>query len=899
MPRHNNQKSASHKVLATAITALLAHSALATSPAKPQDQGKNTSGVISRAAASSLTAEYAALRREQIANVDYTIAVKLDGKSDNFTGVVTADTTLARDLKQPLTIDFAGGEVKSVNANGKPVKFNYNGHFISIAPRDVRKGENKIVIEYSHPYSTDGSGLHRFQDTEDGSAYLYTHFEPYKANRFFPHFDQPDLKARYTVDVTAPADWQVVTTAREDKITDLKNGFKRWHFPQTKRFSSYIFPLHAGPFVVWENSADGIPLRLFARKAMAEYVKPEDWFKFTQESFAFYQKYFDIPYPFGKYDQLIVPDFTIGAMENVGAVTFNENYVTRGEQTQAQRQRLSNVIAHEMAHMWFGDLVTMKWWNGLWLKESFATYMASLALSENSEFDDVWQNFYLGSKQWAYGADQLPTTHPIEVTVRNTDEAFSNFDGITYGKGGSVLNQLPYYLGKEEFRQGVSDYLKTFSYGNAELKDFMGALGKAANKDLGDWTQKWLYQAGVNTISADFQCHDGKLSKLTIEQTAPEQYPVLREQRVQLGIYQLQDDKMARVARVPVTYGGARTEVKDAAGMPCPQILNLNDEDWGYVKTRLDADSIAQAKQHINQIDSTFTRLMLWQSLFDAVTDAQMPLTEWIDFALQNAGGERDINVIRLISGRLQSAHAYLFRLSLPQAQREQYLNAIENFTWQQLQQAPAGSDVQKTWFGAFADVAGSEAALARAEQMLDGKLAIDGLVLDQDRRWPLIVLLNRHLHGDYEKRVDDQLKTDNSDRAQLAAIGARAVRPTAEAKREWLDNILKKREQFKLSQIRAAAGYLFPAEQLGLYRQFSAELFNAVPEVSATGDTLYNKAYASLFPVVCGEADIAGYRAVLQDNAELMPALGRVLQERRQQSEWCETMNAKQSASH
>jgi len=850
---------------------------------------------LERADAPGLTADYAALRKRQIANVDYRISVGLDGESKSFSGRVIADTEIARPLQQPLTMDFTGGKVKSVSVNGREIPFDYNGYFISIAPQQLRQGQNRIAIDYTHPYSTDGSGLHRFQDPQDGNVYLYTHFEPYKANRFAPLFDQPDLKASYTLDVKAPADWQVVTAVREENIETLQDGAdgrKHWHFPASRKFSTYIFPLHAGPFVVWESKAGDIPLRLMARKTLALNVKPQDWFTFTQQAFAFYQKYYGIEYPFGKYDQLIVPDFTIGAMENVAAVTFNEAYVSRGEKTQAERQRLANVIAHEMAHMWFGDLVTMQWWNGLWLKESFATYMASLALSENSEFDDVWENFYLRSKQSAYLADQLVTTHPIEVPVPNTAEAFSNFDSITYGKGGSVLEQLPHYLGKETFRQGVSQYLKDFSYGNAELKDFMGHLGKAANENLDQWTRDWLYKAGVNTISASYTCSDDKITQLTVAQTAPEAHPVLREQKIQLGIYRLQGDAMTRVAAVPVTYNGASTDAREARGQPCPQILTLNDEDWAYVKTRLDDKSIAQVSQHINAIESAFTRLMLWQSLFDSVTDAKMPLTEWIDFALNNAGAEQNINMIRLISNHLEAATAYLYRMDLPEAQRRARLQQIENFTWTQLNSAPADSDAQKTWFQAFTEIAHSDQSLDNAARLLSGELEIEGLPIDQDKRWQLIVLLNRHLQGDYEKLVERELGDDNTDRAQNYAISARAIRPTPETKKTWLDNILNKRDQYKLSQIRAAAGSLFPAEQLNLYRDFSAPLFGAVPQVSATADTLYNKAYGMLFPIACHQTEIDQYSRALEENKALMPALGRVLKNRRQQSEWCVAMS-------
>ncbi|MCW8127365.1 aminopeptidase N [Microbulbifer halophilus] len=846
---------------------------------------------VQRADEPGLTAEYAAFRKEQIADVNYRISVELDRESDTFSGRVVADTEIARTLQQPLTIDFTGGEVKAVSVGEREIPFDYNGHFISIAPEHLAEGENQIAIDYNHAYSTDGTGLHRFEDPQDGSVYLYTHFEPYKANRFAPLFDQPDLKARYTVDVKAPADWQVVTTAREEKVEDSPDGRRHWYFPTTKKYPTYIFPLHAGPYVVWEDQASDIPLRLMARKTLAPNVKPQDWFTFTRQSFDFFQKYYGIDYPFGKYDQLIVPDFTIGAMENVAAVTFNEAYVSRGEKTQAQRQQLANVIAHEMAHMWFGDLVTMDWWNGLWLKESFATYMASLALAENSEFDDVWENFYLRSKQSAYRADQLVTTHPIEVPVPNTAEAFSNFDSITYGKGGSVLEQLPHYLGKEAFRQGVSNYLQEFSYGNATLSDFMDHLGRAANENLDDWTQNWLYKAGVNTIAVRYQCTEGKITELTVTQTAPKDHPVLREQKTQLGIYRMQDSIMSRVAAVPVTYSGRKTQVRAAEGLPCPQILNPNDEDWAYVKTSLDDKTVAQLSQHINAIESSFTRLMLWQSLFDKVTDAEMPLDQWIDFALENAGAESNINVIRLISRHLEAASAYAHRFDIPETLRAERLQAIEHFVWARLNSAPAGSDAQKTWFETFARLAHTDEALQNADQLLAGKLEIDGLSVDQDKCWKLIVLMNRQLHGDYEQLLEEELKQDNTDRARSYAITARASRPTSAAKQKWLDSIQDRRGELKLSHLKAAARSLFPAEQLNLYRDFGEQLFSAVPQVSETDDTLYNKAYAMLFPVVCDRDDIAPYSEALKQNPDLMPALGRILKNRRQQSEKCLAM--------
>ncbi|MBB3062141.1 aminopeptidase N [Microbulbifer rhizosphaerae] len=851
-----------------------------------------TAQATQRKAGPGLSEAYAKQRKQQIAAVDYRLSVQIDKNGESFGGRVVAETELVEPVKAPLTIDFAGGSVKAVTVDGKSVPFEYNDHFITIAPEHLHGGKNAIAVDYRHPYSTDGSGLHRFEDPEDGRVYMYTDFEPYDANRLFPHFDQPNLKAHYTLDVKAPKDWLVISSVREEKIEQLENGFNHWYFPQSKKFSSYIFSLHAGPFHTWEDDADGIPLRLMARQSLAEYVKPQDWFTFTKQSFAFFQDYFEVDYPFVKYDQVIVPDFNAGAMENVGAVTFSERFVSRGEKTRAQRSRLANVIAHEMAHMWFGDLVTMDWWNGLWLNESFATYMANLALAEASEFDDAWENFYLGTKQWAYHSDQLVTTHAIELPVNNTAEAFANFDGITYGKGGSVLKQLPYYLGKEEFRKGVSNYLKELSYKNAELDDFIGHLGKAAGKDLGRWQQQWLYQPGLNTLTADFQCSDGKVTSLSLKQSAPMEYPTLREQRTQLGFYQMQDGAMVRTATLPVLYRGEVTEVTGAKDMECPQILYPNEGDWAFVKVNLDPVSVEQASQHINDIDSAFTRLMLWQSLYDSVYDAKLPLDQYVQFALDNAGPETDINVVRLVSGHLTTAYAYLNQVAIDDAKRTELQLAIESFIWQQLQQAKAGSDAQKTWFSAFTEAAHSDGALANAGKLLNGELAIEGLTLDPDMRWSLVVLQNQHLYGDYQKAIERELEKDSSDRARNFAISAEAVRPQPEAKAKWLDNVIDHRDDFKLSQLKAAAYTMFPSEQSELFQANLERIVGAIDAANATNSPEYIGTFKALFPLSCSEKGIEQVSKILDEKKDLNPLLEKGMKNRRFENQRCVAMS-------
>ncbi|MBY6210111.1 aminopeptidase N [Microbulbifer agarilyticus] len=847
---------------------------------------------IARADTPGLFETYAKLRKQQIATVDYTLSVEIDKSENQFSGQSVLHTTFNHALKQPLTIDFTGGTVDSVKVDGNPVPFEYNKHFITLAAEHFRGTEHEIAVKYRHDYSSNGSGLHRFEDPEDGEIYMYTDFQPYDANRLFPHFDQPNLKARYTLNVTAPKDWMIVSSVRENRV-ESDGTVSHWHFPQSKKFSSYIFSLHAGPFHVWEDDADGIPLRLMARQSLAQYVKPEDWFTFTKQSFAFFQSYFEVDYPFVKYDQVIVPDFNAGAMENVAAVTFNEAYVSRGEKTQAQRMRLANVIAHEMAHMWFGDLVTMNWWDDLWLNESFATYMANLSLAENSEFNNVWENFYLGTKQWAYRSDQLPTTHAIQLPVKNTDEAFANFDGITYGKGGSILKQLPYYLGKEAFRIGVSSYLKEFSYKNTTLDDFMGHLGQAADKDLSQWQQQWLYQPGLNTIAASFKCEQGKITSLTLTQSAPEEYPDVREQRTQLGFYNMESGSMVLNKTIPVLYSGEKTEVTDAVGSICPQIVNPNEGDWAFVKVNLDAVSMENMSKHINDIDKPFTRLMLWQSLYDSFYDAKLPIDQYVGFVLNNAGDERDISVIRLVSRGLGNAYSYLNQIVMNDSKRNELQLAIEHFVWNQLQLADAGSDAQKTWFGTFVGVAHTDNALANAKQLLLGEMVLDGLKLDPDMRWELVALQNQHLYGDYEKAIERELAKDNSDRSQLNAIASEAIRPQQEVKTKWLENILVNREQFKLAELKYAASALFPTDQGKQFNASVDRIVAAFDEINSSDAPEFVGTYARLFPLSCNEAGVQRLNEILESGKSLNPLLEKALKNRRYGNRRCLEMAA------
>ena len=842
-----------------------------------------------RPVSESLFAATAELRASQLSNVSYDLTVNLDKQSDSFSGVTQITFDLVPNNQSDLTIDFDKGVVHSISRNGQPVNFDYEKWFITIPASELAAGSNTLVIDYQHPYATDGSGLHRFVDPEDGETYLYTDFEPYDAHRLFPHFDQPDLKATYTLQVTAPASWQVVSSTRETAIA--KDGDNQvWTFPTSAKFSSYVFSMHAGPYVVREDQFEDIPLRLFVRKSLQQYVVTDEWFIPTKQSFGFFNRYFDVRYPFGKYDQIMVPDFNAGAMENVAAVTFSERYVERSEKSTQSKMRLANVIAHEMAHMWFGDLVTMRWWNGLWLNESFATYMANLAISEASDFENSWDVFYSGTKQWAYRTDDSVNTHAIELPVASTGDAMTNFDGITYGKGASVLKQLPYYLGEENFRLGVSNYIKKHAYKNTDLDDFIGELGKAANRDMQQWTQDWLYEAGLNTIKVDFECNDTGISALSIAQTAPEGYPTLREQRVQIGFYQQDGDGLTLATALPIVYSGAKTDIPAAIGMACPDLVYPNEADWGYVKVALDDRSLASAQQRINGIANVTTRLMLWQSLIDSVNDANLSAASFIDFALANIRGEQDYNVARAISGGLNTALSYTDIATRDGISdyAAQY-TAVEDLYLQLLSQATPGSDLQKLWYDNYLSVAKNPAHLERLTTVLAGKQTFDGLTIDQDKRWGIVAKLNRYAYGDYQAALTAEAARDMSDNGVNSAMSAEAQRPDAATKAKWFNVVTQNPDNLKQATLRYIMFYLFPAEQQALEEPFKARIKTHIEELNKGSDLTLIRSFAgSMLPVQCNAASEQELAGLVEEYSAMKPQVVKAVKAAHQQAERC-----------
>ena len=865
----------------------------------------NTAATEPRPASEFLYAHTAELRAKQLSNISYDLAITLDAESDTFTGVTEIAFDLVPNNSADLTIDLDEGTVASITRDGQSIDYDYQKWFIRIPASELAPGRNSLVITYEHPYSSDGSGLYRFVDPADNEVYLYTDFEPYDAHRLFPHFDQPDLKATYKLQVTAPAQWQVISATRETTITkglakdntdaSLNNI---WTFPESAKFSSYIFSLHAGNYAVWEDQFEDIPLRLFARQSLSPHVVIDEWFTPTKQSFGFFNQYFDVRYPFGKYDQVIVPDFNAGAMENVAAVTFSERYIERGSKSTSSKMRLANVIAHEMAHMWFGDLVTMRWWNGLWLNESFATYMANLAISEASDFDDAWDVFYAGRKQWAYRTDDSVNTHAIELPVASTGAAMANFDGITYGKGASVLKQLPFYLGEENFRQGVSNYLKKFAYQNTDLDDFMGELGSAAGIDMTQWTQDWLYSAGLNSIKVDYECSNSKITGLNINQTAPEGYPTLRQQRVQVGLYNMRDGALRLAKAVPVTYAGATTPVVDAIGLSCPDLVYPNEADWGYVKVDLDPKSLASAKQHINAIESSTMRLMLWQSLMDSVSDANLSALDFVAFAKGNIATETDYNVAKAIGTGLGRSLDYLSAATRLGINDYSALHReIEDLYLDLLTTADPGSDLQKYWYDNYISLSQSQSPASNKEQthldnlraILDGNLSFDGLEIDQDKRWTIVAKLNRYQHQNYRALTTAESQRDNSDLGVNYAYYSEVLRPDPEVKAKWFDVVINNPDKLKLATLRYIMAGLFPAEQLSLEQPFKERILAQIPLLNAGEDLGLTRYYVNyLLPTECTAANETKLAQLVIEYSTMQPRIVKAVKGTHQQVQRC-----------
>lgn len=784
--------------------------------------------------------------RKSIVQYPIHYSVDLDLTQGDTTFVSTSTIQFGAKAGESTFLDLIADEVTSVTLNGESVEPGEVFADDRIALNNLRE-RNEVVVTAVCRYSTTGEGLHRSVDPSDGNVYLYSQFEVPDARRVYAVFDQPDLKAVFRFSVLAPCSWIVTSNMPVERTEDTDQMTldgtlgtkpaeyaKRWTFAPTPTMSSYLTAICAGPYAEWHTTyqnEDGrtIPMAQYCRQALKDdFAKDVDYlFDITKKGFAFYAKTWGVPYPYAKYDQIYVPEYNAGAMENIGMVTIRDSYVFSSKVTDALAERRVVTVLHELAHMWFGDYVTMKWWNDLWLNESFAEFTSTLATAEATEWKDAWATFCSGEKSWALNQDQLSTTHPIVAPINDLNDTYVNFDGITYAKGASVLKQLVAYVGRSEFFEGINHYLYRHAYSNATLNDLLTELEGTSGRDLKTWSAQWLEQAGINTIATDLHtAQDGTISELTLHQFAPTDHPVLREHRLAVGFYNEDEEsgKVVRTDRIELDVDGEATTVTEAAGKPRPQFLLTNDDDLTYTKLRFDDESLAFATANLYRFDDALARAVIWLALWDMTRDGELAASDFIGTTLKLLSTETESTTFRYALACLSTTVWHYTDRTKRAAIAQHTAQALLDLA----KQAPAGSDMQFQLISAYLTygVEGDSAFADTVRGLLSGSLVLEGLELDNNFRWSLVRALSS-INAIDEADIQQELERKDTTENREFALAARAARATAEAK-AWAWNEAIHDEVLTNAQLESVAGGFASTPSQELAEPYVKEYFDS-----------------------------------------------------------------------
>ncbi|WP_405964273.1 aminopeptidase N [Streptomyces sp. NBC_00723] len=835
-----------------------------------------------------LTREEAQQRAKLLTVDSYEIDLDLSGAQEG--GTYRSVTTVRFDVAEgdaESFIDLVAPTVHEVTLNGDTLDAAGLFKDSRIALPGLLQGRNVLRVVADCAYTNTGEGLHRFVDPVDEQAYLYTQFEVPDARRVFASFEQPDLKAAFQFTVKAPTGWTVISNSPTPEPKD-----DVWAFEPTPRISSYITALIVGPYhsvhSVYEKDGQSVPLGIYCRPSLAEHLDSDAIFEVTRQGFEWFQEKFDYAYPFKKYDQLFVPEFNAGAMENAGAVTIRDQYVFRSKVTDAAYELRAETILHELAHMWFGDLVTMEWWNDLWLNESFATYtsIACQAYHPQSRWPHSWTTFANSMKTWAYRQDQLPSTHPIMAEIRDLDDVLVNFDGITYAKGASVLKQLVAYVGMDEFFAGVQAYFKRHAYGNTRLSDLLGALEETSGRDLGTWSQKWLQTAGINILRPEIETDaDGVITSFAIRQEAPalpagaKGEPTLRPHRIAVGLYGLDDDsgKLVRDERVELDIDGELTAVPQLVGKRRPDVVLLNDDDLSYAKVRLDEQSLAFVTEHLGDFESSLPRALCWASAWDMTRDGELPTRDYLSLVLSGIGKESDIGVVQSLHRQVKLA----IDLYAAPATREALLTRWTDATLAHLRSSAAGSDHQLAWARAFAATARTPEQIDLLESLLDGGQTIEGLAVDTELRWAFVQRLVAVGTFD-EADIAAEYERDKTAAGERHAATARAARPTPEAKAEAWASVVDSDELPNAVQEAVIGGFV-QTDQRELLAPYTDRYFEVVKGIwDSRSHEIAQQIAIGLYPAVQVSPETLAKTDAWLASAEPNAALRRLVSEAR-----------------
>ena len=762
-----------------------------------------------------LTRDDAQLRADLLDITSYEIELDLtDGAGAPSERTFRSRTTIrfgAQDGAQTF-VDVIADSFHDVTLNGEAVDVSgyepQNGITLT-----ALRADNTLVVDADLLYTNTGEGLHRFVDPLDDEVYLYSQFETADAKRMYACFDQPDLKAEFTVSVTAPAHWRVASNGHVERTEPAAGGAQVVHFSTTPRISTYITALVAGAYHVVTDHHDGIDLGLWCRTSLAEHLDAGELFTITKQGFDWFQANFGVRYAFGKYDQLFVPEFNAGAMENAGCVTFREDYVFRAKVTHARYERRAETILHEMAHMWFGDLVTMRWWDDLWLNESFATYISVLCQVNATKFTDAWTAFANTEKTWAYRQDQLPSTHPIATDAPDVQTAEVNFDGITYAKGASVLKQLAAYVGVDAFLAGLRDYFAAHAYGNTTLSDLLSALESSSGRELSQWSKLWLETSGISTLRPQIETDaDGIVTSFEIEQYAPTEVATsntLRPHRLVVGAYDDENGRLVRRDRIEMDVAGERTAVPALVGKPRPALVLVNDDDLTYCKQRLDEVSLQTLRGGgIARLESSLARALCWSAAWDMTRDGELATRDYLELVVAGAAAESEIGVMQSLTRQaLRALDIYADPSWAPTG-----YTALADAAWAAVHDSAPGSDQQLAWMHTLIGAGRSDEQLGYLRALLDGTQTLPGLEVDAELRWSMLLGLVALGAAD-PAEIEVELARDPSAAGQRHAATARALVPTAEAKAQAWDLAVRGDTLTNAVQAAVIGGFAHPAQ--------------------------------------------------------------------------------------
>ena len=836
-----------------------------------------------------LTREEAQQRAQLLAVESYEIELDLSGAQEGGTyrSVTTVRFDVTAENGTESFIDLVAPAVHEVTLNGDSLDPAEVFADSRIALPGLLRGRNILRVVADCAYTNTGEGLHRFVDPVDDQAYLYTQFEVPDARRVFASFEQPDLKATFQFTVRAPEGWTVISNSPTPEPQD-----NVWVFEPTPRISTYITALIVGPYhsvhSVYEKDGQSVPLGIYCRPSLAEYLDSDAIFEVTRQGFEWFQEKFDYAYPFEKYDQLFVPEFNAGAMENAGAVTIRDQYVFRSKVTDAAYEVRAETILHELAHMWFGDLVTMEWWNDLWLNESFATYtsIACQAAHPESRWPHSWTTFANSMKTWAYRQDQLPSTHPIMAEINDLDDVLVNFDGITYAKGASVLKQLVAYVGEDEFFRGVQAYFKAHAFGNTRLSDLLGALEETSGRDLKSWSKAWLETAGINVLRPRIETgSDGVVTSFAIHQEAPalpagaKDEPTLRPHRIAVGLYDLDEasGKLVRRERIELDVDGELTAVPQLVGQRRPAVILLNDDDLSYAKVRLDEQSLAFVTEHLGDFESSLPRALCWASAWDMTRDAELAARDYLSLVLSGIGKESDIGVVQSLQRQVKLA----IDLYADPAAREALLARWTDATLAHLRAAAPGSDHQLAWARAFAATARTPEQLDVLDALLDGSQTIEGLAVDTELRWAFVQRLAAVGRFD-EAEIAGEYERDRTAAGERHATTARAARPTAEAKAEAWASVVDS-DKLPNAVQEAVIGGFVQTDQREVLAPYAERYFEVVKDIwDSRSHEMAQQIAVGLYPTVQVSQETLDRTDAWLTSAEPTAALRRLVSESR-----------------